>query len=391
MQVIDIDQKSSERRIYYLDWLRIYATLLLFIFHTARCFDVWEINYIENSELSSWITLIFVWVIDIFHMPLFFFIAGASSKLALQRISYVKYSKNRFNRLFIPFIFGLLIIVPPQPFLAAKYFTGYSGTIFDFYLTYFQTGFQDITGYRGTFTPAHLWFIIILFALSIISIPFFKMLNSPRGVKLIEKYFHNLNFIRIFIIPTIIIAISLISPRIVGKNIVYYFVIFLLGFLIIGNSQVEEFILQKRKIWLIISIIGLIFVTVYYAVRFYSDVNFGNFHILFSILDESITMWAIILVSLGYSNKYLNKSNKIHEYFTRASYPLYILHQTVIIVVAYFVVQWSVIYWVKFILIILLAFGGSMIIYELIRRIKVLNWAFGMKNVILKRKKKEED
>ena len=392
MQTYEINQTSTESRKYYLDWLRIFATLLLFFFHTARCFDIWEINYIENSELSSWITILFVWVINIFHMPLFFFIAGTSSKLALQRKSFVKYSKNRFTRLFIPFIFGLLIIVPPQPFLAAKYHNGYLGSFFDFYLNYFQTGFQDITGYRGTFTPGHLWFIIILYAISIIALPIMKMLNSPSGTEFQEKYFHHVNFIRIFIIPTLIIAISLIFPKIVGKNIAYYFVVFLLGYLMIGNSEVEEFIMQKKKNWLTISIIGLIIMTIYYMFRVYFNVNFGNLHILFSILAYSITMWAIILASVGYSKKYFNKSNNFHRYFAPASYPLYILHQTVIIIVAYFIVQWSVVYWVKFIIIIILAFGGSLVIYELIRRIKILNWAFGMKNVILnetKTKKKK--
>lgn len=179
----------------------------------------------------------------------------------------------------------------------------------------------------------------------------------------------------------------MIFPKIVGKNIAYYFVVFLLGFLIIGNSHVEKYILQKRKIWLTISLIGLTIVTIYIVIRVYINVNIGNIKILISILAESITMWAIILASVGYSNNYLNKSNKFQQYFTLASYPLYILHHTVLITMAYFVEQWSVVYWVKFIFIIIPAFGGSPVIYELIRRIKILNWAFGMKKVIPNEKK----
>ncbi|MCP4763621.1 MAG: acyltransferase family protein [archaeon] len=396
MQTTDNSHISIDGRKYYLDWLRIFATLLLFIFHTARCFDTNGINYIENPELSGWITIFFIYDFDIFHMPLFFFIAGASSKLALDRKTPKEYFKDRFKRLLIPFFFGLLFIVPPQSFVAAKYHNNYGGSFLEFILfEYFQPGFTDLNGYRGTFTFGHLWFILVLFIISTISIPFMVKFNSQEGKKWQENDVPT--FFNTFIIPVLTIGISLLGPEIFGKKIVYYVVIFINGFFFaMGNkNKNEEYIVRKRKIWLGISIIGFLVMTFFFWFKVYIDTNSVIFDILkptdliFRFIGYSITMYAIILASVGYSYKYLNKSNKFSRYFTSASYPLYILHQTVIFVLAFFIVQLSISYWGKFILIIIFSFGISIVIYEIIRKIRILDWAFGIKREVPSEEKKK--
>ena len=74
---LDPEYQNSQQRLFYLDWLRIFAVLLLFLFHTARVFDIWEENYVENTILSPVITILFISMLNVFHMPLFFFISGA--------------------------------------------------------------------------------------------------------------------------------------------------------------------------------------------------------------------------------------------------------------------------------------------------------------------------
>lgn len=389
MENTNLNKNQNFERKYYLDWLRILATLLLFVFHTARCFDIGEANYIENPDPSNWITIFGIWIINIFHMPLFFFISGAASKLALQRISFKKYSKLRLLRLLIPFIFGILIIVPPQPFYAAKYHNNFQGSFFDFYKSYFQTGFQDISGYRGTLTPAHLWFILVLFLLSIFAIPLMMGFNSPKFHKFEENMVKNKRFFWIILIPLILIGGSFALPSLLGKPIVFYFVIFLYGYIFIGNNTIEQYIVQKRKIWLIIASIGLIYASIVNIDVVYFNNRFDIPWLITSIISYLITMWTFLLTIVGYSKKNLNITNKFHKYFSLASYPLYILHQTAIIILAYYIVQWSIFLWLKFILIILLSFLLSVIVYEFIRKIKIFNWGLGIKSKKRKKNKLE--
>jgi len=70
------------------------------------------------------------------------------------------------------------------------------------------------------------------------------------------------------------------------------------------------------------------------------------------------------------------------RYAREASYPVYILHQTVIVVIAYFVVAWPAGMTMKYLAILIAASAGTLLIYEfLIRRLNLLRFLFGMKPI----------
>ncbi len=51
--------------------------------------------------------------------------------------------------------------------------------------------------------------------------------------------------------------------------------------------------------------------------------------------------WFIIVGILGYGQRYLNSSSPLLRYATEVSYPAYLLHQTILIAIAYYIVQWE--------------------------------------------------
>ena len=60
--------------------------------------------------------------------------------------------------------------------------------------------------------------------------------------------------------------------------------------------------------------------------------------------------------------------------------PFYILHQTVIMSVGYFVVQWAIPDLLKWLIIVPVSFAIIMALYEfLVRRYNVMRFLFGMK------------
>ncbi len=90
--------------------------------------------------------------------------------------------------------------------------------------------------------------------------------------------------------------------------------------------------------------------------------------------------WVWLLVFLGYGKRWLSFSNVSLRYLRQASYPVYILHQTVIIMLGYLVIQqpwsWQAKYLVVCALTVLICFG----LYEgLIRRWGLLRVLFGLK------------
>ena len=85
-------------RRYDIDWLRIIAVLLLFPFHVARIFNVDEQFYAKSAVLSKGLTYVITYL-EPWHMPLFFFLAGASTWFALSHRGGGSYAWERFKRL----------------------------------------------------------------------------------------------------------------------------------------------------------------------------------------------------------------------------------------------------------------------------------------------------
>jgi peptidoglycan/LPS O-acetylase OafA/YrhL len=95
---------------------------------------------------------------------------------------------------------------------------------------------------------------------------------------------------------------------------------------------------------------------------------------------RNLTLLLTLTVLLGYGHKYLNRESRALPYLNRAAFPVYILHQSVMMAVAYFVVQWALPVWGKYALIIVLTLGATMGLYEFaVRRFKPMRLLFGVK------------
>ena len=108
---------AKKERWHDIDWLRLMAVFLLFFFHTARVFSPDEEFYAHNDVTSQLLENIFIRTLYPWHMPIFFLLAGASTFFALRKRSGGQYVKERFKRLFIPFIFGLFVLIAPQSYI----------------------------------------------------------------------------------------------------------------------------------------------------------------------------------------------------------------------------------------------------------------------------------
>ena len=90
--------------------------------------------------------------------------------------------------------------------------------------------------------------------------------------------------------------------------------------------------------------------------------------------------WSWILAISGYASAYLNRNNKTLEYANQAVYPFYILHQTITIIIGFYLMNVDLGLIPKGTVMVLVTFAGSLVIYELfIRRIRWLRPLFGLK------------
>lgn len=163
---------SSERR-YDLDWLRALGVLLLIPFHAALIFvlDPNAIMYIKDV-VNSRVLEVAVGFVHVWHMPMLFIISGSATYFALGFRSAGRYVRERFLRLFIPLVFGILTFVPFTTYIQH----GNIHSLQEGYIGYFHFDLNHLDGLNGTFTPAHLWF-------SVLTGYFAIQLHTPVAVK----------------------------------------------------------------------------------------------------------------------------------------------------------------------------------------------------------------
>jgi len=96
-------------------------------------------------------------------------------------------------------------------------------------------------------------------------------------------------------------------------------------------------------------------------------------------LMYEIGRWALTLAVLGLGYRFLNNTNSLLNYASEAAMPFYLLHMTFSVITGYFLIQLNMSVTFKYLLIVLLATGFTLIAYEFIRRWNVTRLLFGMK------------
>ena len=382
-------QNSMERR-HDIDWLRVFAVALLFFFHTARIFDTDDF-YVKNARVAEgfdiFVTLIYLW-----HMPLFFFLSGVGTWYALRSRGSGGYAFERFKRLFIPLIFGSCVIVVPQVYYMHLSGLGYNHVadpnFSDSYLQFYPKFFNGIAPV-GNWEWGHLWFLAYLFTFSLLSLPLFRFLRSERGRRLADKlaqWAEKPGALFLFALPMMAVEATLRVnyPGMQNlyndwSNFLFFLLFFVYGYLLCMDDRFWSAI-EKQGKWAFI--VGTALVGVYLIVHFTAGLppRGNNPGYTLFVAVRALVAWLFVIAALSFGRKFLRFSKPALKYANEAVLPAYVLHQTVIVVLGYYVVQWQAGMMTKYFLISLLSVAITMVLYDLfVRRIGFLRFLFGMR------------
>src|SRR5436190_7441507 len=99
-----------------IDWLRVGATYLLFVFHVGMVFNPAPFYHVRNADLS-FAMLVVCGFIGLWHMPLFFLLAGWSAVASLRLRGGAQFVRERLLRLGLPLIAGCVLLAPAIKYL----------------------------------------------------------------------------------------------------------------------------------------------------------------------------------------------------------------------------------------------------------------------------------
>lgn len=358
-------------RRYEIDWIRNISILMLFIYHTSAIFcqfgDFYIISEQKNIIADFFILVLFVW-----YMPMLFFLAGASTYFSSQRRDLKQYLTERTKKLLVPLLFGLVVIVPPQTYMA-RIWRGESNISYLEHLKFFFTNLTDFTGFDGAFTPAHLWFILYLFIVSILAgLLIFKILKSHRGSGFVSKVQNILNSRYNFIYLLVLGVFTDLFPSIMGKSIIGCFAIFTLGYIVYQKEELLNNLSNNRFKYLtsffLFAITGIV-----YVLNFRPENMNAIAWILDAVLKNGVLISAICMV-VGFSSIHLNKSNGVLKYLNKCAFPVYIIHQPVLLAIALFIIPIVKSTTIAMLIIIALSVILTFAIYTLLIRVKLFKY-----------------
>jgi glucans biosynthesis protein C len=380
--------KTQNSRLYYIDWLRILAFGLLFLFHSWRPFDHYSWN-IKNSDQSVIFDLLTFFTHG-WRMDLIFLISGVGTWFALNS-SKSSFFTDRIKRLIIPFIFGIIFIIPPQKFYEAISFFGFQGDYIQFLKAWPGYAFSQNFGASVLFwfghLGAHIYYLPYLFTMTLIVVPVYKLLKYIKfNFEKLENLIVTPSGVFLLMLPLIIIRYSL-KPIFPGytdwADFFSYMCIFIYGFIFMKNPRFVEIIKQRMWLFLNIGIISSVLLLYYIKqndahMQLYLKPEFGFNHMYISILSVFISFcWVMFFV--GLAAKKLNFNHKFIQAANTAILPIYILHQTLIVAFGFYIIKFNTSIFVKYLLVAGTAIPSSVLLYLILKRFTSLRILFGLK------------
>ncbi|MDI4634302.1 acyltransferase family protein [Pelomonas sp. V22] len=374
---------ANTSRQYFLDWLRILAFGLLVPYHVGMYYVTWD-WHVKSAAASSLIEPLMLLTAP-WRLGLLFLIGGAAARYLLSKQPQ-GFVGSRTKRLLIPLIFGMYFIVPPQAFFEVQTKLAYEGSYLDFMQLYLKA-FHGFCGKDGKCldlpTWNHLWFVAYLWVYSLIGWALWRAWPSlaarfecwiakPRGA----------------LFTLLVLALPLMAARQINVlfpsthnltwdwyNHAQYGYLFLLG-LLGAHSGLWTLMQQWRRWALALAVLAWALILVYF--KAYDQVEPPQaLRLAMRCVWGGLEWWAIT-AACGYAKQWLNFDHAWRRWLTPAIFCVYILHQSVIVILTRVLLPLALPAAVEGLLLIVLTFTLCLLGYVVVRRVPVLRAALGI-------------
>jgi hypothetical protein len=388
MGMQSVSQGNLGERRYDLDWVRIGAFMLLIFYHVGMYYVSWD-WHVKSPYASHAIEPLML-LSSPWRLSLLFLVSGVATAYLLERRGNGGFLVQRSIRLLVPLLFGMAVIVPPQSYLEVVGKLSYGGTYLDFLKLYFTAYHGFCRGSDCLILPTwnHLWFVAYLWVYTVVL--YISARAVPASVKWLRRVVdEKLSGIGVLLWPILFLSIARIAlirlyppnHALVADwyNHATYGMTFLLGFALAGARA--PWIATERSRWMALglAILGWAFIAAYNG--FYgADLAPTPPHllVLFQRVVYSAEQWLAIVAVLGFARRHLVHDNAARRYLTTAIFPVYILHQTVIVVVAHSLKSAQLSPAVEGPLLVIVTAAACLLGYEVIRRVRILRPLFGL-------------
>lgn len=365
----------EQKRQYHLDWLRAFGMLAVFFYHVAMFLNSWDWHVKAVPAAPGFDTfnrLLVTWL-----MPLFFVISGVGTYHALQRRSNGAFARERLLRLGVPLLLGIFLLSPHQVYVERLTKGQFAGSFMDF-LPHYLDGFYFLSP-TGNFAwmGLHLWYLLVLLLFSLVTLPLLRPGRAPA----LEGLSARIGPVGLLALPPLLLVLveGLLDAAgldfgISGWPLISYLAFYLLGYGLFTTDRFRQSVRSAGGYLLV----GAILTSLPTALiplpngEFLTDAAWA--------LTRIVNCWLWLLSFLYLGERFANRPGRLLDDANQVVMPFYILHQPVIVALA-FVVRTSPVHpLLKFLGVSLASLAIIFGLYHLlVQRFQSVQFLFGLK------------
>ncbi len=380
---------SSHHRLFFLDWVRILAFMLLVAYHVGMYYVSWD-WHVKSPFASDAIEPLML-LSSPWRLGLLFLIAGVASRFLIDKLGSTRFLRQRSLRLLLPLVFGMFVIVPPQAYFEVVEKVAYEGSYLDFMRLYVSAypGFcRAKEGCLDMPTWNHLWFVAYLWVYTLV-LGGIVLAMGVRFDWLAQRVRAQLQGWKLLVLPAAVLALIRLLllerfPTTHGLiddwfNHATYLALFLLGAMLARAREVWTRFDGLRWYALGIALTCWAALVSYYSLpeAITLDPALYAWRLLMRTM-YALCAWCAIVAVCGFAHRHLNRDNAARRYLTEAVFPVYILHQSLIVTIAHLLKPAGIAPASEGLILIVLTLCISFGAFDLVRRFGLLRPLFGL-------------
>ena len=360
-----------ETRKYFLDWLRVLAFGALIFFHVGMLYVTWRYN-LKSPRLFPAIEP-FMNALSAWRLALLFLISGVASRFLIDKLGPGGLALDRLRRLLPVILFGMYVVIPPQTYVVLVSRGGLHMDFGAFWWTQYLPANQTLVRPLGMTMPTwdHIWFLVYLLNYTLVAVGLIwlaRRLGAGGGTPVSPWVLILAPPVWVAATNLLILTKAPITDALLNDwgGHLKWAGLFVTGLLAARQDRFWALLLAHRGKALAIAAVLL-------AIQ--SWVNDPAWSVV-----SGLYAWAAICALCGFASAVLNRPSALLSHLNEAVLPIYVLHQPILLVTAFWLFPLRLPVPVEVLLLAGATGGGSFAIYEaLIRPFAISRFLFGVK------------
>jgi len=381
-----IPVQTTSRR-YDLDWLRVLAFGLLIFYHTGMLYvERWGFHY-KSQYLSS--TLEYLMLLSSpWRMLLIWFISGYALGVVLPRVVSFQqgalFAVRRTVVLLLPLLTGLWLIVPPQLYAEMLQDGAHNVSYWAFYQAFFDLKHPLFADYQSGVWPHvdvnHLWYLRSLWQFSLVLLILLPLLTL-RPVQRIAGRLLSLALPWQLVLFTALLLLIHAGNEGDSRRELAGFCFLMLGYLSVLHAGFWQQ-LGRSVNWLgVLCCVNYLLLVACYAISQqdlpewrWAYVTTPVLYLSYATQAVAMTFWLLAL-----AQRFLNHPHPYLALANRAVFPVYLVHQSLIIIAALYLTPLALGGPLEALLVVLFTLLTSAALLLILWRLPLIAPLFGLK------------